>query len=358
MQEVLFSPYRLGPMLLRNRVVMAPMTRNRSPQNVPGALVATYYAQRAEAGLIITEGTSPSPNGVGLPRIPGLYNSEQVQAWRAVTEAVHAQGSKILLQLMHTGRVGHPDNLPKGATVVGPSPIALPDDVWTEGGKKTAPTPREMTELDIECAIAEFATAADLAMQAGFDGVELHGGNGLLIDQFLNVACNTRRDDWGGSVENRIRFAVEVARAVAARIGPDRVGMRISPYGSYNGMQTDSLVVEVFRELLTALDTIGLAHIHLVDLSSMGGPPVPPTMKDTIRELFTRTVIHSGGYDRERAEEDLALGNCDLIAFGRPFIANPRLVTLLEQRSALRAFDEASLYTAGPEGYIDYPLLP
>jgi N-ethylmaleimide reductase len=357
MSELLFSTYQLGTSTLRNRVVMAPMTRNRSPLNVPAAIVAEYYAQRAEAGLLITEGTSPSPNGVGLPQIPGLFNDAQFGAWALVTEAVHKQAGRILLQVMHTGRAGHCDNLPPRACVLGPSPIAAPDLIWTEVGKQPHPVPREMDAADIERALDEFTNCAELAMKAGFDGVELHAGNGLLVDQFLNTASNQRLDAWGGSVEGRIRFAVEVARRVTQAIGAQRVGMRISPYGAYNGMVADAAMDEVFLALAAKLDQLDLAHLHLVDLSSMGGPKVKPEIKTGIRRMFRNTLILSGGYTRELAEAELISKQADLIAFGRPFIANPRLVSLMRRGGKLQPFDEATLYTPGAAGYTDYPLL-
>ncbi len=216
--SLLFSPYRLGSIELKNHVVMAPMTRSRSIGNVPGPIVATYYAQRAEAGLIVTEGTSPSPNGLGYPRIPGLFNAEQVAGWKGVTDAVHKAGSCIVVQLMHTGRVGAVQNLPPGAKVIGPSPIAAPGQMYTDSaGMQDHPVPHAMTEADIEATIGEYAHAAKLAVEAGFDGIELHGANGYLIEQFLNVASNQRKDKWGGSVENRVRFAAHTPATRDAR---------------------------------------------------------------------------------------------------------------------------------------------
>jgi N-ethylmaleimide reductase len=227
--DLLFSKYRLGRIELQNRVVMAPMTHSRSPDSVPGDIVARYYAQRAEAGLIVTEGTSPAPEGLGYARIPGLFDAAQVRGWKGVTDAVHAAGGRIFVQLMHTGRASHPDNLPAGARMLGPSAIALGADVSVDGkGPLPAPAPEAMSEEDIERTIEAYARSAELAMDAGFDGVELHGANGYLIDQFLNTASNQRSDAWGGSVANRIRFAVEVARRAAARIGGDRLGASCS----------------------------------------------------------------------------------------------------------------------------------
>ncbi len=355
----LFSPYKLGRIELKNRVVMAPMTRSRAIGNVPGELSATYYAQRVEAGLIVTEGTSPSPDGLGYPRIPGLFNAAQVSGWKKTTSAVHAADGHIFVQLMHTGRVTHPDNLPAGGRVLAPSAVALGGEGMYVDGKGMLPTPvpAAMTEADIEAAIEQYARSGQLAIEAGFDGVELHGANGYLIDQFLNTAANQRTDRWGGSVENRIRFAVEVARRTAARIGGDRVGIRVSPYGAFNGMKSeDEAVEEVFESLARALSALGLVYLHVVDHSSMGAPPVKPSVKRRLREAFAGTVILSGGYDRGRAEADLIEGRGDLFAFAKSFISNPRLVTRLREGKPLAPPDQATFYTPGPTGYIDYPL--
>jgi N-ethylmaleimide reductase len=357
MSELLFTPYRIGGIELKNRIVMSPMTRSRSVGNVPGEIVATYYAQRAEAGLIVTEGTSPSPDGLGYSRIPGLFNNAQVQAWRRVTSAVHEAGSRIFVQLMHTGRVGHPLNLPEGACVLGPSAIAAPGTMWTDArGAQPFPVPQAMSEADIEKAVAGYERASALAMEAGFDGVELHGANGYLIDQFLNLASNVRNDRWGGSLEGRRHFAVEVARRAAATVGGDHVGMRVSPYGTFNGMVPDPEHDQLYYELAEDLDSLGLAYLHLVDHSSMGAPPVKGEIKRGIRSRFAGALVLSGGYDAVRAEHDLAEAHADLIAFGRPFIANPKLVSKLRAGDRLLQPDPATFYTPGEKGYIDYPL--
>jgi N-ethylmaleimide reductase len=351
----LFSPYALGRITLSNRIVMAPMTRNRSPGSVPQELVATYYAQRAEAGLIITEGTAPCADGLGYARIPGLFDAAQVAGWRQVTDAVHQKGGHIFVQLMHTGRASASQNLPEGARVVGPSAVALGQDVWTDAeGNQPAPVPHALTDAEVEATADAYAQAAALAIDAGFDGVEIHGANGYLVDQFLNVASNERTDRWGGSVENRIRFAVEVCRRAAARIGADRVGIRVSPYGVFNSMRPDPEMDATYIALMKALSELGLAYVHVVDHSPMGAPEVPERVKAAIRENFKGTYILSGGYDRARAESDLTAGKGELVAFGRPFIANPRLPTLLKEDRPLRAPDFATFYTPGPVGYIDY----
>jgi N-ethylmaleimide reductase len=356
--SLLFTPLTLGPNELPNRVVMSPMTRSRSPHNVPDALVATYYAQRAEAGLIVTEGTSPSPNGLGYPRIPGLFDDAQVRGWALTTKAVHDAGGKIFVQLMHTGRVSHPDNLPAGARVLAPSAIACTEQMYTDqsGAMQPLPVPVAMSAADIASTIEEYVRSCALAIEAGFDGVELHGANGYLIDQFLNTASNQRTDEWGGSVTNRTRFALEVARRAGRQIGAERVGIRLSPYGVFNGMRPDADTDALYIELARGLSTLGMAYVHIVDHSSMGAPPVKDSLKQEIHGAFGGKMILSGGYDRARAEQDLEAKKGDLVAFGRPFIANPKLVSKMKADAALRAPDPTTFYTPGPKGYTDYPV--
>ena len=355
--EILFSSCQLGRIELRNRVVMAPMTRNRSIGNIPGDIAVTYYAQRAEAGLVITEGTSPSPNGLGYARIPGLFNASHVRAWKKVTDAVHGKGGRIFVQLMHTGRASHPANLPPGARILAPSSVVQESEIWVDpDGNQAAALPTAMSLADIESTIEEYARSSELAIEAGFDGVELHGANGYLIEQFLNTASNQRTDAWGGAVENRIRFAVEIARRTAARIGGDRLGMRVSPYGVFNNMVSDAATEDVFESLARQLSAIGLAYIHVVDHSSMGAPEVKPSVKRKIRDAFSGKMILAGGYDRDSAEAALREKRADLIAFARKFLANPRLVTLLRENKPLREPDFATFYTPGEKGYTDYPV--
>jgi N-ethylmaleimide reductase len=355
MSSTLFTPTQLGSLSLKNRIVMAPLTRSRAIGNVPNALMAQYYRLRADAGLIITEGTSPSPNGLGYARIPGLFNAEQVQGWRHVTDGVHQAGGRIFVQLMHTGRVSHPANLPAGASILAPSAVAVPGEMWTDAdGMQPHPAPREMSETDIAQSIAEYAASARLAMQAGFDGVELHAANGYLIDQFLNTASNQRNDRWGGKVENRVRFAVEVARASAAAIGAERVGMRISPYGVFNAQVPDAEMDALYLRLIEELNALGLLYIHIVDHSAMGAPEVSPELKARIRAAFKGKYILSGGYDVARADADLDAQRGDLVAFGRPFISNPDLVSRLKSGQELVAPDFSTFYTPGEKGYTDY----
>ena len=355
MTTTLFTPTTLGKLQLKNRIVMAPLTRSRAIGNVPNELMEKYYRLRAAAGLIITEGTSPSPNGLGYARIPGLFNDEQVRGWRRVTDGVHQAGGKIFVQLMHTGRVSHLANMPADARVLAPSAIAAPGEMWTDSnGLQPHPVPTAMNEADIAQAIAEYATASKRAIEAGFDGVELHAANSYLIDQFLNTASNQRTDRWGGSIENRIRFAVEVAKAAVVAIGADRIGMRISPYGVSNGMTPDAEMDALYERLTAELNSIGLVYIHIVDHSSMGAPEVSPALKAKIRTAFKGKYILSGGYDLNRANADLDLQRGDLVAFGRPFISNPDLVEKLRNNSPLTSPDFSTFYTPGEKGYTDY----
>lgn len=352
----LFSSFSLAGLPLANRVVMAPMTRCRATaDHVPTPLIATHYAQRASAGLIITEGTAPCADGAGYARIPGLYTDAQVAAWRAVTAAVHAAGGKIFAQIMHTGRVSHALNMEPGTRILAPSAVALTGTMWTDAqGMQPYPVPVEMTEADIQAAIASYAAAAARAVEAGFDGVEIHSANGYLADQFLNTATNRRTDRWGGSVENRTRFTLEVARAVTARIGANRTGIRLSPYGVFNDMVADADTDALFTSLARELGRLKLAYLHVVDHSAMGAPAVKPEIKAAMRAAFGGTCILSGGYDRARADADLAAGKGELVAFGRPFIANPDLVRRLRDNLPLATPDATTFYLPGEKGYTDY----
>jgi N-ethylmaleimide reductase len=355
--SLLFSKTTLGPLALQNRLVMAPMTRNRAVGNIPNELMAQYYAQRASAGLIITEGTSPSPNGLGYPRIPGIFSTAQVAGWTRVAAAVHPLGAKIFMQLMHCGRIAHPLNLPAGARVLGPSAIAAAGEMYTDAeGMKPNAKPEAMTETDIKATVEEFAQAARNAVAAGFDGIELHGANGYLLEQFFRPSSNQRTDGYGGSVENRARFVLEVLEAAIGAIGKDKVGMRLSPFGVFNDMPAYAAMEADYTYLAGQLDRAGLVYIHLVDHSSMGAPTVPESMKATFRCTFKRTLILSGGYDAARAESDLA-GKCDLVAFARPFLANPDLVAQWKSGPTVNAPDLTTFYTPGPKGYTDYPAM-
>jgi N-ethylmaleimide reductase len=356
--SLLFSKATLGPLTLQNHMVMSPLTRSRATGNVPNDLMMEYYSQRASAGMIITEGTSPSPNGLGYARIPGIFSNEQVAGWKQVTDAVRARGAKMFVQLMHTGRIAHPLNLPAGAKVLAPSAIAAAGEMYTDAeGMKKQPTPEAMTAADIKTAIAEFVNAAKNAVAAGFDGIELHGANGYLLEQFIRPNSNQRTDQYGGSIENRARFVLEGAEAVIAAIGKDKVGIRLSPFGVFNDMPLYPEMEADYAYLAGKLNVAGLVYIHLVDHSSQGAPVVPDSMKATFRKTFKRTLILSGGYDLARAESDLAAGKADLIAFGKAFLANPDLVERWKAQAALNAFDASTFYTPGAKGYTDYPAL-
>ena len=356
---MLFEPSKARHLQLANRTVLAPMTRSRAVDaNTPNALMAEYYAQRATAGLIVTEGASSSPNGLGYARIPGLFNAQQVSGWKLVTDAVHARGGKIVIQLMHVGRVAHVANLPTGAEVVGPCAAALPGEMYTDAhGMQAHSTPRAMTEGDIAHAVAEYGQSAKLAIAAGFDGVELHAANGYLIEQFLNPNVNQRSDGYGAGIEGRNRFALEVARAASAAIGPERVGIRLSPHGVFNGTGTFPDVQAQYLALVNELSALGLLYVHLLDHSAMGAPPVPVELKALLRAAFKGPFILAGGFDGSSAQAALDAGQADLIAFGRPFLANPDLVQRLRSHAALNQPDMSTFYTPGAAGYTDYPTL-
>src|SRR5215469_14837183 len=314
----LFSPYRLGEIDLANRVVMAPMTRSRAVAgNVPNPLAATYYAQRASAGLIVTEASQVSPQGVGYIRTPGIHSAEQVAGWRTVTDAVHRAGGKIFLQLWHVGRISHPD-FHDGALPVAPSAIAAQGTVFTAQGPKPMVTPRALTLAEIPGIVEQFRAGAENAKAAGFDGVEIHGANGYLLDQFTRDGTNQRTDAYGGSVENRARLPLEVVDAVAGVWGPGRVGYRISPNGAFNSM-SDSDPARIFGHLVGELDRRGIGYLHVVDPVADGAKRLSPVL----RKIFDGTYIVNGGFDLAAANAAINAGEADLVAFGVPFLANP-----------------------------------
>ncbi len=354
----LFGPTTLGSYSLQNHIVLSPLTRSRAIGNVPNELMVEYYRQRASAGLIITEGTSPSPNGLGYPRIPGIFLQPQIDGWARVTKAVHAKGAKIFMQLMHTGRVGHPLNLPAGARLLAPSAVAAAGEMYTDAeGLQPHPVPHAMTEADMQIALQEFVQAAKNAIVAGFDGVELHAANGYLLEQFIRPNSNIRTDQYGGSIQNRARFVLEVAAAVTNAIGKDKVGIRLSPFGVFNDMPLYDAMEADYTYLTEQLNTLGLVYVHIVDHSPMGAPPVPDSIKKTMRRVFRRSLILSGGYDRARAELDLAAGNGDLFAVGRAFLANPDLPARWRAGAAQNEPDFSTFYTPGAKGYTDYPAM-
>jgi N-ethylmaleimide reductase len=356
--SVLFSKTTLGNLALQNHLVMSPLTRSRAIGNVPNDLMAEYYGQRASAGLIITEGTSPSPNGLGYARIPGIYSDAQVAGWKKVTDTVHARGAKIFVQLMHTGRIGHQLNLPAGAKVLAPSAVAAAGQMFTDAeGMKPHPVPAAMTADELKSTIAEYAKAATNAVAAGFDGIELHAANGYLLEQFIRPNSNQRTDAYGGGIENRARFVLEAVQASIAAIGKDKVGIRLSPYGVFNDMPLYPEMEADYAYLAQKLNETGLVYVHLVDHSAGGAPAVPASIKAVFRNSFKRSLILSGGYDAERAESDLALGKADLIAVGKGFLANPDLVARWRSKAPVNAPDATTFYTPGPKGYTDYPAL-
>ncbi len=355
MEKKLLEPVTISNLTLKNRVVMAPLTRSRATDNIPNDLMVQYYTQRVGAGLIVTEGTSPSPNGLGYPRIPGLFNQMQVQGWKKVTDAVHGKGGKIFVQLMHTGRVSHPANLPKDAKVLAPSALKISGQMWTDSaGQQDYPVPAAMSETEVKAAVQEYIKSAELAIQAGFDGVELHAANGYLLEQFLNPNANKRTDSYGGSVENRMRFALEVARGVTEKIGAKKTGIRVSPYGVFNDTGPFEGIDAFYGDLARNLSEIGLLYMHVVDHSSMGAPAPSPEVQRLMRENFKGTYILSGGYDAKRAQHDLNENKGDLVAFGRAFISNPDLVEKMRTGAALKEPDSNTFYTPGPKGYTDY----
>jgi N-ethylmaleimide reductase len=356
--NISFSNHKLGSLPLANRMVMAPMTRSRAINNLANELIANYYAQRSSAGLIITEGVSPSPNGLGYSRIPGIFSADQVNSWKQVTAAVHNNGGKIFVQLMHTGRISHPLNLPQGARVVAPSAIRAQGKMWTDQeGMQDFPIPEALTGDEIQHAKNEFVQAARNAIEAGFDGIELHSANGYLLEQFLSPHANQRTDEYGGSVENRARFILEVAKEVAAEIGEHKTGIRLSPYGVYNDLPHYPEIDATYTYLADKLNDLSLAYIHLVDHSSEGAPEVPLTLKKEIRDRFKNTIIHTGGYNLTKADEHISIGITDLVGFGKPFISNPDLVYRLQKNLPLNIkLDASTFFTPGEKGYTDYPV--
>ena len=354
--SLLFSVAHLNSLKLQSHMVMSPMTRNRAIGNIPNELMVLYYKQRASAGLIITEGTSPSPNGLGYPRIPGIFSAPQVEGWKRITDAVHQEGAKIFIQLMHTGRISHPFNLPPGTRVLAPSAVAAAGEMYTDAeGMKPLPVPEAMSEADIKMTIDEFVQAAKNALVAGFDGVELHGANGYLLEQFIRPNSNQRADSYGGSIKNRARFVLDVSAGVIGAIGKNKVGMRLSPFGVFNDMPLYDEMEADYTYLVQQLNRLGLVYLHMVDHSSMGAPEVPDLIKAMFRKEFAGTLILSGGYDTARAESDLVAGKGDLITVGRPFLANPDLPARWKANAPLNEPDYDTFYTPGEKGYTDYP---
>jgi N-ethylmaleimide reductase len=354
----LYSSLRLADLELPNRFAMSPMTRSRAlAGNVPNPLAGQYYAQRASAGLIITEGTQVSPQGVGYIRTPGIHSAEQVAGWTVVTDAVHKAGGRIFAQLWHVGRVSHPD-FHGGRLPVAPSAIAAVGDAFTPEGRKALDVPRALTLDEVADVVEQFRRAAERAKAAGFDGVELHGANGYLLDQFLRDGANQRIDRYGGSIANRARFPLEVVDAVVSVWGPGRVGYKISPYFAAFSM-SDSSPIDTFAHLTKQLSDRELAYLHIAEaVAGTGAAPVG-TKRATpvLRGLFKGTVILNGGYRLESANAALAAGEGDMVAFGVPFLANPDLPERFKRGLPLNAPVVEYFYTGEDKGYIDYPTL-
>ena len=363
----MFEPTQAGSLHLANRIVMAPLTRNRSPRAVPGPLAVEYYRQRAGAGLIVTEGTAISQQGQGYADVPGLYAPEQIDGWRKVTQAVHAAGGKIVPQLWHVGRVSHVDLQAGGQPPVAPSAVAAKTKTFLvrdgQGGFAETSVPRALAAEELSGIVDDFRRAARAALDAGFDGVEIHGANGYLLDQFLKLGANHRTDHYGGSIANRARFPLEVVRAVAAEVGGGRVGLRISPVTPANDI-SDPDPQPLFEHLLTELAPLGLAYVHVIE-GATGGPRVLDDRPFDYAKLEA-AYRHAGGkaawmvnngYDRALGDQALAHG-ADLVAYGRHFIANPDLVRRLRENAPLQAGNRATFYGGGAEGYTDYPALP
>jgi len=351
----LFSPVELGGNKLTNRMVMAPMTRNRAPQGIPTELMTEYYRQRAGAGLIVTEGSQISEQGIGYPATPGIHTDAQIDGWQHITTAVHDAGGHIYCQLWHCGRISHPD-YHGGEKPVAPSAIQAEGQAFTYEGMKDFVEPRALETKEIAAVIEQYRYAAACAMKAGFDGVELHSANGYLLDQFLRDGSNQRDDMYGGSIENRIRLLREVTAAVASEIGAQKVGVRVSPVNSFNTMH-DSDPQSLFNAVATMLSDIGIAYLHVVEVSLLGEPDDAVDMAQ-IRKNFSGLYIANGGYDLTRGQAAVAHRDADLVAYGIPYLANPDLPERFKQGAALNEADQTTFYGGDAHGYTDYPSLP
>jgi len=352
----IFSPIKLGSLELPNRIFMAPMTRNRASDTVPNAMMAEYYRQRASAGLIITEGSQISEQAVGYPATPGIHSEAQVEGWKQVTDAVHDAGGHIYLQLWHCGRVSHPD-FHEGEPAVGPSSIRPDGDAFTFEGLKPFEMPRELSVAEIEAVIKDYRQGAINAMAAGFDGVEIHGANGYLLDQFLRDGSNQRNDAYGGSLENRTRLILEVTQAVCDAVGAERVGIRLSPLQPFNDMK-DSDPEATFSYVVEKLNHFGLAYLHVTEMGSEAPGAAGPAFNiGKLREVWKGLYITNGGFDNARGNSAISEGRADAVAFGVPFLANPDLVTRLKAEAELNAPDMDTFYGGDEHGYTDYPVM-
>jgi len=355
--NALFQPYQLGPLTLSNRIVMAPLTRNRAEAGfVPSQFAATYYSQRASAGLLIAEATQISRQGQGYQDTPGIYTPAQIEGWRRVTQAVHAKGGKIFLQLWHVGRVSHVDLQENGAAPVAPSAIRAETKTFVNNGFEPVSAPRALALDELPGIVNDFRQAAANAITAGFDGVEIHGANGYLLEQFAKDGANQRDDAYGGSVQNRARLLLEVTQAVAREIGAERTGVRISPVSPANGISCSDPQAQ-FDYIADELNALGVVYLHVVEGATGGPRDVAPFDYGSLRRRFSNTYIANNGYGLDLAATQLAQGHADLFAFGRPFIANPDLVQRLKTGASLAQLDPATLYGGGAQGYIDYPAL-
>jgi N-ethylmaleimide reductase len=352
----LFSKIKVGNITLRNRLVMAPMTRSRAGSgNVPTELMATYYGQRATAGLIITEATQIAPEGVGYSNTPGIHSPTQVEGWRRVTRAVHAQEGKIFLQLWHVGRISHSSFQPGGVLPIAPSAIKPAGQIFTPQGMQPYETPRALETKELDGILESYRQAAHNALAAGFDGVEIHGANGYLLDQFLRDGTNQRTDDYGGAIENRARLLLEATREAIEVLGHDRVGVRLSPSNTFNDMK-DSNPLETFSYAVRQLNKMKVAYIHVVEASALDLKSGEKTVAtEPLRALCHRAFMVNGGYTGERAQEAVASGKADLVAFGVPFLANPDLPKRLLEGAALNTADAKTFYGGDEKGYTDYP---
>jgi N-ethylmaleimide reductase len=348
----LFEPVKIGNIELKNRLGMAPMTRSRAmPDGTPSDLAAEYYGQRASVGLIISEGTQPSEDGQGYTNTPGIYTESHIEGWKKVASKVHNEGGRIFVQLMHVGRVSHPDNTPHHRQAVAPSAIAPNIEIFTAQGMKEIPTPRALSEGEIKEVINEFRLAARAAVEAGADGVEIHGANGYLIQQFLSENANQRQDAYGGTIENRSRFAIEVAKAVVNEIGPERTGIRFSPQGTLNGIEEGETSSEMYRYLVSELDKLNLAYLHIMHFGN-------ESLLKEIRQLWSQALlVNRAGRTLDQLTVDLDNELADVITVGTWMIANPDFVERLKLNAPLNTPDRNTIYAGGAEGYTDYPFL-
>jgi N-ethylmaleimide reductase len=354
----LFESFKLGPITLPNRLVMAPLTRNRAipPGMVPNPLAVDYYGQRASAGLLITEASQVSQQGQGYQDTPGIYSKEQVEGWRKVTDRVHERGGRIFIQIWHVGRISHTSLQADGGKPVAPSAIRAKGKTFVNGTFADVSEPRALELSEIAGVIDDFKRGAANALTAGFDGVEIHGANGYLLDQFAKDGTNKRTDAYGGGIENRAKLMLEVSKAVAAEAGADRTGIRISPVTPANDV-SDSNPQPLFDYIVDGLEALKLTYIHVIEGATGGPRDIAPFDYASLRRRFKRAYIANNGYDFELANKQLATGAADLIAFGKPFISNPDLVERLKQRAPLNEWDKATFYGGGAKGYTDYPIL-